>query len=397
MPIALPNSGSSPPSRTTSRLLCAGLVVAWDALRLVLFSEFLPPLTDALPLMVCVWTRDRGALLGMTVAFAVLDAVDIFWVLPAGTLSPTAMWLAYAASLVNLFVAAAVVNLIIGLRRAYEVSLRQAQWATEQVQAQAQELRAQSEALARHNDELEQLAEILRTSDRHKSEFLATLSHELRNPLAAIRYALDLGELSDTAGEHARAVIGRQLRHLTRLVDDLLDITRIGSNKFQLRFERVELAAVIQQAVESASPEIQHAQHTLTVELPSEPIHLEADPDRLAQVVTNLLSNAARYTPKGGHITVSGRSDEGMVVISVSDDGIGLHPEDLERVFELFAQLGKPGRGGLGIGLALVKMIVEMHGGHVTASSEGVGQGCRFEVRLPLVATAAASHERLEA
>jgi signal transduction histidine kinase len=389
MPIEVPVSGSSQPSRTVSRLLSAALVIVWEAIRLILFSESLPPLTNVLPLLVCVWTRDRLALVAMALAFAIVDTVDIFWVLPAGTLSLTAKWLSLGATLVNIVVAATVVHVIIGLRTAYEASLQRARWAAAQVEAQAQELRVQSEALDRHNTELEQLAEILRAADRNKSQFLATLSHELRNPLAAIRYALDLMDLGEDAAEQARSVMGRQLRHLVRLVDDLLDITRIASNKLQLRPLRVELAAVIQQAVDAASPEIQQGHHTLALALPPAPILLEADPDRLAQVVTNLLCNAARYTPRGGHIDVSATTDDGMVMLSVRDDGVGLRPEDIRRVFEMFTQLGEPGRGGLGIGLALVKSIVELHGGHITAHSDGVGRGSRFEVQLPMIAAPA--------
>jgi len=369
--------GSPWPSRAAMRLISVVLVLAWDALRIGVFSDDLPPLTDVLPLLVCVWTRDRLALVSMALAIAALDAVDIFWILPVNALSSTAKWSAYIATLVNITVEAAVVHAIIDLRGAYEASLERARRATEQVRAQARELEAQSE--------------VLRAADRSKTEFLGTLSHELRNPLAAIRHGL---ELLDTKGEteaKARAVIRRQLQHLVRLVDDLLDVSRIVSNKLQLCIEPIELTVVIQQAVDAVSPELHRARHTLSVELPPAPIVLDADPDRLVQVVVNLLGNAARYTPAGGRIGVSVHAADGMATISVTDTGIGLRPEDLQRVFERFTQIGEPGRGGLGIGLALVDTIVRMHGGHVVAHSEGEGRGCRFEVYLPLVATATAS------
>jgi CheY-like chemotaxis protein len=164
----------------------------------------------------------------------------------------------------------------------------------------------------------------------------------------------------------------------------LLDITRIGSNKFQLRKRRVDIAAVIQQGAEAASPEIQRGGHECNIMLPPVPIYVEADPDRLAQIVTNLLNNAARYTPAGGRITLAVTTTDGEVVISVGDSGIGLRAEDLGRVFDMFTQLAEPGRGGLGIGLALVKTVVELHGGRVEAHSAGEGQGSRFDVHLPM-------------
>lgn len=369
-----PSEPSTPrPSPTTSRLLSVVLVLTWDALRLSLFPDDLSPLTDVLPLLVCVWTRDRPALAGMAIAIAALDAVDIFWIVPVGALSTTARWLAYGATLVSITIEAAVVNAIIQLRGAYEASLERARRAMEQVRSQARELQAQSEEL--------------RAADRHKTEFLGTLSHELRNPLAAIRYALELIDAGGDAEVRARAVIRRQLDHLVRLVDDLLDISRIVSNKLQLCIDRVELAATIQQAVDAASPEIQRAGHTLTVELPEAPIVLDADRDRLVQVVANLLGNAARYTPTGGRIHVSARADEGTATISVTDTGVGLRPEDLQRVFERFTQVGETSRGGLGIGLSLVDTIVRMHGGQVMAHSEGHGRGSRFDVCLPLKTT----------
>jgi DNA-binding CsgD family transcriptional regulator/anti-sigma regulatory factor (Ser/Thr protein kinase) len=201
--------------------------------------------------------------------------------------------------------------------------------------------------------------EILRESDRRKSEFLATLSHELRNPLAPIRYALELLRCDgDGSSAHPKRVIERQMGHLVRLVDDLLDVTRIASNKIRLRKARVDLASIVQHAIEATAPDIEQANHSLIVSLPSEPLWVEADPDRLAQVLTNLLNNAARYTPQGGRLTLTAAAAHDQVAIAVSDTGIGLRPEDRDRVFEMFTQVGEPGQGGLGIGLALVKELI---------------------------------------
>ena len=230
--------------------------------------------------------------------------------------------------------------------------------------------------------------EVLRESDRRKSEFLATLSHELRNPLAPIRYALELlrCENDDGSPAHPKRVIERQLGHLVHLVDDLLDVTRIASNKIRLRRRRVGLAEVVQQAVEATAPDIEQANHCLVVSLPADPLWIDADPDRLAQVLTNLLNNAVRYTPSGGRLTLTAAAVHDEVAISVSDTGVGLKSEDRERVFEMFTQVGEPGQGGLGIGLALVKGLVELHGGRIEVKSDGPGRGSEFLIRLPLAA-----------
>jgi PAS domain S-box-containing protein len=233
---------------------------------------------------------------------------------------------------------------------------------------------------------MKQAEEALREADRRKSEFLATLSHELRNPLAPIRYALELLDREPGLAK-PRQVIERQLAHLVRLVDDLLDITRIESNKIHLRRERIELSQVIRHAIEAAAPDIEQAHHRLAVSVATdERIWLDGDADRLAQVITNLLNNAARYTPPGGTIDLSIAANEHEVAVTVSDTGVGLRPEDCARVFEMFTQLGEPGRGGLGVGLALVRGIVELHGGTVDAASDGPGRGSRFRVILPRVA-----------
>ena len=241
--------------------------------------------------------------------------------------------------------------------------------------------------------ERKRVEEALRRADQHKNRFLATLSHELRNPLAPIRYALQViaqasasaGAVNDGGSREAIGVIERQLAHLVRLVDDLLDLTRIASNKIRVQRRLIKLDGIVRQAVEAALPAIEQAGHELVVSMPPRQVWLEADAERLAQVLINLLNNAARYTPERGTITVAAAVDGDEVVLSVKDTGIGLRKDDLPRLFEMFSQVGGDGRGGgLGIGLALVKGIVALHGGSVEARSAGAGLGSEFVARLPL-------------
>ncbi len=234
-----------------------------------------------------------------------------------------------------------------------------------------------------------QQEEALKEADRRKDEFLATLAHELRNPLAPIRNALHLmrGPAANGDGHEAeRAMAERQVVHLARLVDDLMDVARISQGKIDLRKEVLDLAAVVGRAVESARTAIDERGHHLTVELPEGSIRLEADPTRLEQVLWNLLNNAAKYTEPGGQIRLAVESGEGEVAIRVWDTGIGIAPEMLPEVFEMFAQVDHRSartQGGLGIGLGLVKTLVGMHGGTITAHSAGPGTGSEFVVRLP--------------
>jgi signal transduction histidine kinase/CheY-like chemotaxis protein len=223
--------------------------------------------------------------------------------------------------------------------------------------------------------------EALRAANRRQTEFLAVLSHELRNPLAPMRYALEM--MPDTPGRSHKAVVDRQLTHLVRLVDDLLDVSRMSTGKFQLRRRRIDLGHAMAEAVEAARPDLQRARHNVVVLPPAETVYLDADPDRLTQVLTNLLNNAARYTPPAGQVTVSAQAVADEVLVRVRDTGVGLQPDDLDRVFEMFSQVGGAGTGGLGIGLSLVKTIVEMHGGRVEAHSDGPGQGSEFRFWLP--------------
>ncbi|HVP60519.1 MAG TPA: ATP-binding protein [Myxococcaceae bacterium] len=227
-------------------------------------------------------------------------------------------------------------------------------------------------------------------ASRAKDEFLAMLGHELRNPLAPLVTVLHLMKLrAPSLLERERAVIERQVRNLSRLVDDLLDVSRIARGKVELRREPVELGAVVAQAIETAGPLIEERRHRLTVDVPGRGMRILADPTRLSQVVANLLTNAAKYTDPGGNLRVHARTEAGEVVLRVSDNGIGLAPELLPRLFDRFFQ-GRQGSdralGGLGLGLALVKSLVELHGGTVTAESAGPGQGSTFLVRLPLLA-----------
>ena len=566
----------SRPSRVVSLGVSAALVGLWAAVRLAIFQSTIFPLTYAIPLLVCVWTRDRLALWSMAAIFAAMHTAKLFWLFPADALTSPDWWGSYVATLLNIGVGAAVVNAIIGLRERLERALGD-------VRAQAEELRAQGEELAQQNEELaEQTEELshqteelsqqgeelaaqneelqsqaeeiaalnealerretllqalletarvsgsegaalqhiaaaaielfdgidvatavyektaaglairavaaegagkigagsmaaddfvelvlsrdqtaslsdvslrpdlslaalggrspagavlcapvrvagagfgafavysraahewtdeefrlaewlaeqcgrvlqtlrvqsdLREADQRKSEFLATLSHELRNPLAPIGFGLKLLEAGNGSDPNAIRIMRRQLQQLVRLVDDLLDATRLSSNKIQIRRLRTDLVPIVQHAVEACMPDIEAARHELAITVPAEPVWVDADPDRLAQVVTNLLNNATRYTPPGGRLTLDVGVAEEEVVLSVSDTGVGLDDADRERVFEMFMQVGGPGSGGLGIGLALVRRIVELHGGRVEARSEGPGRGSEFAIRLPL-------------
>jgi signal transduction histidine kinase len=243
-------------------------------------------------------------------------------------------------------------------------------------------LRSSEERLARQ-------AEELAAADRRKDEFLAVLGHELRNPLAPLQNGLQLlalGGNDQALVTHSRQLMERQLRHLVRLVDDLLDVARIRSGKIVLELERVELATMITSAVELARPQIDSRSHDLQVVLPPETLWTEADKIRLPQLLANLLNNAAKYTDEGGSITLSVDRLESQIVVSVRDTGIGMDTESLANVFELFAQAAGPNhavQGGLGVGLSLARSIAELHGGVLTAHSDGLGKGSQFVLRLP--------------
>ncbi|MBC7443327.1 MAG: response regulator, partial [Ramlibacter sp.] len=247
--------------------------------------------------------------------------------------------------------------------------------------------------------ERERLVDQLREQDIRKDEFLATLAHELRNPLAPIRNGLQLMKLARNDGEaveKARAMMERQVGHMVRLIDDLLDLSRISQGKLELKMERVELSVVVQNAVEASHPLIEQMGHDLSLAMPSVPIYLDGDMTRLAQVVSNLLNNAAKYTGRGGRIRLSAEQQGSEAVVTVEDNGVGIPAAMLSKVFDIFTQVDSSlerSQGGLGIGLSLVQRLVEMHGGSVQAHSDGDGRGSAFVVRLPVALSLAADRE----
>ena len=234
--------------------------------------------------------------------------------------------------------------------------------------------------------------DVLREADRRKDEFLATLSHELRNPLAPIRNAL---ELMRRAGDdpqlsaRALAIMERQLQQLVRLTDDLLDVSRITRDRIELRREPIDLRAVVRSALETIEPMSEAAGHVIATDLPARPLWVHADFTRLSQAFANILDNAVKYTDRGGRISVSASADAGEAIVTLSDTGIGIDPALLPRIFGMFVQIeqsaGRP-RSGLGIGLTLASRFIELHGGRIAAHSDGAGAGTTFVVRLPLIA-----------
>lgn len=243
--------------------------------------------------------------------------------------------------------------------------------------------------------ERKQAEEALRLEDRRKTEFIATLAHELRNPLAPIRNALEIlntTEYEPDLWSRARDIIERQLTHMVRLVDDLLNISRINQDKLALRTERVALSPLIEQALETVQNIVEANGHRLRVRGADQAITLQADPVRLTQVLSNLLSNACKFTPAGGEIALGVRQQDDDVIITVKDTGVGIAPDEIHSIFDLFQQSGNSKEhspGGLGIGLTLAKRLVEMHGGNISVSSAGLGQGTTFTINLPVVAVPA--------
>lgn len=264
------------------------------------------------------------------------------------------------------------------------------------------ELYRQRQEVARLLNETREYAQSLKDADRRKDEFLATLAHELRNPLAPICNSLNILRMSgqlDPAAERVAEMMERQVNHMVRLVDDLLEVSRITRGKIELRKEPIEIAAVVRCAIETSRPLIDAASHQFMLTLPPEPITVEGDLVRLAQVFANLLNNAAKYTAHGGQIWLEVTRENARVRVSVRDTGAGIPAEMLPRVFDLFTQVDAHSRntqGGLGIGLALVRNLVEMHGGTVEGHSEGLGCGSEFVVRLPLALAAKPHGPRVE-
>jgi signal transduction histidine kinase len=247
----------------------------------------------------------------------------------------------------------------------------------------------------------EAVVQMLREADRRKDEFLAILAHELRNPLAPVVNALQYLRMrgpTTAETEWAQDVINRQVQYMTRLIDDLMDVSRINRGHIRLMREQVTLARVIEEAVEANLPIIEQMRHRFEIDLPPQTVMLHADSTRLAQVVLNLINNAAKYTEPGGRIDLRATVEDGVVTISVRDTGIGIPTDKLSTIFEMFSQVEgalSRSQGGLGIGLYLVKRLVEMHEGTIEARSEGPNTGSEFVVRLPVVTQESAAERRV--
>jgi two-component system, sensor histidine kinase len=261
-----------------------------------------------------------------------------------------------------------------------------------EVGQRAAALEESNRALQQETDERRHAEGALRVADQHKDEFLATLAHELRNPLAPMVNAMRLVEMPNadpSITQRAHGIITRQLSQMVRLVDDLLDVSRITSGKLTVRKQAVELASVVQSAVDTARPLLDERKHTLTLELPAQPVYLQADPVRLSQVFSNLLNNAAKYSEPGGDVKLSAAVSAATLRVRVEDRGIGMSAETLSRIFEMFAQGDSSlerAQAGLGVGLALAKRLIELHGGTITGESAGLGLGSVFTVVLPVMA-----------
>jgi two-component system, sensor histidine kinase len=265
--------------------------------------------------------------------------------------------------------------------------------------ARQYQMREQFDALRRSEEQLRATEAALRDADHRKDLFLATLAHELRNPLAPIRTAVQIltsPQIGAQQLQWVQSVIQRQAKHMALLLDDLLDVARITQGKLNLKTERVRLTGIVEAAVETARPMLDERKHHLTVRLPTEPPILEADPLRLSQVLANLLTNSAKYTNPGGEIQLSCTLQGNTVQISVKDNGIGIPPNALPTIFEMFSQVDEQSarsQGGLGIGLSLVRGLVELHGGTIDAASKGLGRGSEFRVSLPVAAVASSERK----
>ena len=273
-----------------------------------------------------------------------------------------------------------------------------------QMRKMSQQLQEQQKELANHAARLEQAVldrtEELRVANRRKDEFIATLSHELRNPLAPIWSGLEILQMEANGNAETIGLIQEQLRHLVRLVDDLLDTSRIMQGKIELRKEPVELGRLIDRSIKAVRPMINSRRQDFVVDLSKGPLWLNADPVRMVQVIENLLNNAIKYTDAGGRIELTAGCQDGQAVVSVRDTGVGIEPDLLPHIFDLFTQASRSldrAQGGLGIGLTLVQRLVEMHDGSITAHSEGPGHGSLFVLRLPIAQAAEESESMLPA
>ncbi len=279
------------------------------------------------------------------------------------------------------------------LERSIRYSLQEKQHADElerRVRERTAELARTNEALEAEVADRIRAEEALRAADRRKDEYLSTLAHELRNPLAPIRNALEIMRLAGDASPIIAAnrdMIDRQVKHLVHLIDDLMDVARLSRGLIKLKLDTIDVRYVVSTAVESVRPMLAKAEHDLRVDLPDEPLSLRADSTRLAQILHNLLHNAAKFTDPGGVIRLSVERDAEEVVFRVKDDGHGVPGDMIDKIFEMFTQVKQTGdsvASGLGIGLSLVKTLTELHGGRVEARSEGQGKGSEFTVRIPL-------------
>jgi len=261
-----------------------------------------------------------------------------------------------------------------------------------EVSERQQDLEESNQKLQQESDERRNAETALRLADKRKDEFLATLAHELRNPLAPMVNALTLMETADVppdAVRNARAIIGRQLSHMVRLVEDLLDVSRISRGKLTIRKELVELTGVMKSAVDTVRPLLSAKDQSLSISLPDHPVYLQADPVRLSQVFSNLLNNATKYTPADGRIAVAATVEDGVACVRITDSGKGISPATLPVMFDMFVQdehTDLRGQPGLGVGLALAKRLIELHGGTIEADSEGRGHGSTFSVTMPVEA-----------
>jgi signal transduction histidine kinase len=267
---------------------------------------------------------------------------------------------------------------------------------------QRDEIKAKAYENARLLDESRRYAAALQETDRRKDEFLAILAHELRNPLAPVRNGLQLLKMLPSAdvAQNIREMMDRQLSHLVRLIDDLLDVSRVSEGKINLRKELITVRSVVDAAIEATAHLIEAREHILSIDMPEQSLWVEADLTRLAQIISNLLNNAAKYTEMGGHIELSVRAEEENVTISVSDNGLGIPADMLTKVFELFTQVNdnlERSQGGLGIGLALAQRLVAMHDGKIDGESSGPGKGSIFHVTLPMAAAPAQVIEAIRA
>jgi signal transduction histidine kinase len=334
-------------------LLCRGVLVVASVALAVPLTLLLPPLEQApyalfyAAVVVSAWYGGSWASLLATALSAL--ALDLFFLPPVYALGTGP---ADSVRLGAFVLAGALLGLLLGARERSERSLRE--------------------------------------RDRRRSEFLAVMAHELRNFLSPLRAAVGVlrgGGARDPAAERCLEIVERQVQNMGRLINDLLDAARLEHGKLWLQRGPVDLSAVVRQAVEAARPLIEERRHQLTVDLPPQPLPLQADATRLEQVLMNLLSNAARYTAPGGRIVVVAGQERDEAVVRVRDTGVGIPPAVLPRLFHLFAQEKNGSHGGLGVGLQLVRGLVQLHGGTVTAHSEGTGRGSEFVVRLPLAAS----------